>query len=279
MAGKAGQQVAPDDPRRACSHKHCGIGKVLLPQREQLGAHRSRQPRPVEQPEDDRNAEVDKNRAPGHRQRRRECHPEGQLGEGPHHLDEPLDHVVDPATEIAGDAAQGDADQETDEDPQQADGQRDPRPVDDPRKQVAAEAIGPEEEERAALRRAYKVEIAVQEAPELVLVPTAEKAQRLDLGGVLRVPPLHGGQVEFHAVAVDERPDEPAFVDQLDRLRGRINAFRIPGVEVVRGDHLAHQGGCIDQEQDHAGNERDPVALELPPHDLPLRSAVKLLLL
>ena len=68
-----------------------------------------------------------------------------------------IDHV-DPAAVIAGDAADDDAEREADRDADQADRQRDARAVDDARQHVAAEPVGAEQEQRAALGRADEVE-------------------------------------------------------------------------------------------------------------------------
>ena len=65
----AHEQVAADHALRRSAHQHRGRGEILLAQRKELGAHRARQARPVEQAEDDGDAEVDEHRAPVHRQR------------------------------------------------------------------------------------------------------------------------------------------------------------------------------------------------------------------
>src|SRR5206468_5510406 len=123
-----------------------------------------------------------------------------------HHLDEALDHVVDPAAVIAGDAAEREADHEAHGDAEEAHGERDARAIHDAGKYLAPEPVGAEEIERAALRRAEEVEAAVDYLPEAVFVAEAEEAHLVDLRRVVGVLAPQRFQVELHVVAVDERP-------------------------------------------------------------------------
>src|SRR5229473_142909 len=111
------------------------------------------------------------------------------MREGLDHLDAALDQDVCPATVIAGNAADHDAEREADDDADQADRQRDPRAVDDARQQVAAEPVGAEQEQLAAFGWADEMDIACDQAPELVAVAMAQKADRLALLRVRRVHP------------------------------------------------------------------------------------------
>src|SRR5882724_5737311 len=96
-------------------------------------------------------------------------------------LDQALDQDVDPAAVIAGDAADDDAEGEADGDADEADGERDARAVEDAREHVAAEPVGAEQEERAAVGRAGKMEVALDETPEPIAVGVAEEADGLQL--------------------------------------------------------------------------------------------------
>mgnify|MGYP000334839055 CR=1 FL=1 len=93
-------------------------------------------------------AEVDEDRAPGHRKRRGQRHPQRQFRKGADDLDQALDQVVDPSAVVAGDTAQHDADRKAHQDAQQADRQRDAGAVDDPREHVAPDVVGAEQEAR-----------------------------------------------------------------------------------------------------------------------------------
>ena len=109
---------------------------------------------------------------------------------------------------IAGEPADDDAEHEADGDAEQADGQRDARAVDDARQHVAAEPVGAEQEQLAALGRADQMEVAFEQAPELVGVAAAEEAHLLHVVCVVGVFALQRVHVELHRAAVDERPDE-----------------------------------------------------------------------
>src|SRR3954468_17112902 len=279
VARERGQQVAADDACGARAHQDGGGGKVLLAQREQLRAHGAREAWPVEEGEDDGDAEVNQHRAPVHGQRRRERHPQRQLREGAHHLDEALDDVVEPAAVVAGDAAEGQADGEADDDAEEADGERDARAIDDAAEKVAAQAIGAQYIEGPAFGRADEVQAGIEEAPEAILVAQAQEAQAVDLAGIVGVVALQVLEVELHVGAVHERPDKASLVEEMQPLRRRVDVLRVARGEVVGRDQLAHQDRGIERRENDRRGDRDAVAAELPPHDLPLRGAVEALLL
>src|SRR5258707_11932925 len=143
------------------------------------------------------------------------------MREGLDDLDQALDQDVDPAAVIAGDAADDDAQGEADGDADEPDGQRDARAVEDAREQIAAEPVGAEQKERAALGRAGEMAIAVEEAPERIAIAVAEEADRLRLAGVFGIDAAQIAHVEMIIVAVDEGPDELPVMKQMDRLRRR----------------------------------------------------------
>src|SRR5271155_2469484 len=121
--------------------------------------------RPLDHSEDEGDAEIDQNRAPGSRQPRRQRHPQWQMREGLDDLDAALDQHVDPAAVIPGDTADYDAEGEADGHADQTDSQRDPRAINDARQHIAAKAVGSEQKQLAALSRANQVEIVRDEAP------------------------------------------------------------------------------------------------------------------
>src|SRR6266481_8218837 len=67
MAHKTRQQVSTNDARRPCSHEYCGGAKILFAQRQELGSHGSGEMSPFNHTEDQRNADIDEDRAPTHR--------------------------------------------------------------------------------------------------------------------------------------------------------------------------------------------------------------------
>src|SRR5947208_4915575 len=105
-------------------------------------------------------------------------------------LDAALDQDVGPAAVIAGDAADQDAERKADDDADQPDRQRDARAVDDARQEIAAEPVGAEQKERAALGRADQVQITREIAPEYVGIAVTEPAERLLLRRLRREDPV-----------------------------------------------------------------------------------------
>ena len=279
VAHEGGHEVAEHDAARPRAHQHRGGREVLLAQRQDLGADRAGEAGPVDQAEDDRDAEVDPQGVPGDRQGGRERHPQGQLGEAPDHLDRALHQAVDPAAVVAREPAQDDAEHEAHGDAEQAHGQRDAGAVDDAREHVAAEAVGAEQEQGAVLGRADEVEVGRYHAPEAVLVARAEEAQRVDLVRIERVLALQVLEVELEAEAVDVRPDEAALVPQMHVLRREVDEVGVAAVQVVGRDPLRDEDRAVHQREHPGRDHRDPVAAELPPHQLPLRGGVEALLL
>src|SRR3546814_9585410 len=86
-----------------------------LPQRQELRPDRPGEAGPVDQPADDGDPEIDHERAPVGRQRRRQRHPERKLRAALEDLDDPADDVVDPAAVVAGKPPDHDAEQERSE--------------------------------------------------------------------------------------------------------------------------------------------------------------------
>src|SRR5208282_4480444 len=116
---------------------------------------------------------------------------------------------------------------EADGDADEPDGERDAGTIDDAREHVAPEAVGAEEEERAALGRTDEVEAPLDQAPEAVGVAQAEEAEALDLGRIGGIDPAQGLHVEAGIDAVDEGPDEAAVVEEMHGLGRGVEEVRI----------------------------------------------------
>src|SRR5438132_526729 len=200
------------------------------------------------------------------------------MREGLDDLDAALDQDIGPAAVIAGDAADQDAEGEADDDTEQSDGQRDPRAIDDARQQIAAEPVGAEQEQLAALGRAHQVHIAVDPAPEFVWIAVAQEADRLVLLRVRCVDPAQIGHVEAVVVARDIGQGEVALAEDVDARRRRVDEVGMTAVEPVRREKFAKQDGHVKHQQQRARGQRDPVPAKPPPHQLPLRGAVEPLL-
>src|SRR5689334_20846805 len=97
-------------------------------------------------------------------------------------LGDALDHEIDPAAVIAREPPQDQRQREGERDADDADGERDARGIDDAAQHVAAEPVGSQQEEGAALGRTDEMKRAFDQAPELVRLATAEKAQLLPFG-------------------------------------------------------------------------------------------------
>ena len=122
-----------------------GHDKIFFTQRQKLPPHHTRQPRPANQRENDHNAKVGLDYAPGGRQGDTERHPERQGGNGADKLDDTLDNHIDRAAKVAGDAAHHHADQRTDGNAHQPNRQGDARSIDNARQEIAPAVIGAKE--------------------------------------------------------------------------------------------------------------------------------------
>src|SRR5579863_1642957 len=194
------------------------------------------------------------------------------------HFDNALNKDVGPAAVIPGDAADHDTEREADRDADKTDGQRNPCAIDDARQQIATEPVGAEQEQLPAIGRADEMEACRDEAPEQVFVALAEKAQGLVLCRVGRVDTLQIIHVEMVVVALDIGRGEPVFAKNVNMLRRRVDEVGVAGIEPVRRDDLADQGRRVHRQQQTAGDHRDAVTAQPPPHQPPLRRLVETLL-
>ena len=172
------------------------------------------------------------------------------MGEALKDLGDPLDHHVDPAAVIARQPSQDERERKGEDDADHADGERDPRRIDDAAEHVAPQPVGAEQEQGAALRRADEMERGGYHSPELVAFAAAEEAQRLRLGIVLGVDPLQGFEVALHLEAVDEGPEELALVHEVDALGRREDVLHMPCMQIVWRNPFADRAGKIHQRQE-----------------------------
>ena len=114
------------------------------------------------------------------------------------------------------------------------------------------------------------MEAALDQTPELIALAEAEEAELLRLAGVGRVDSLQRGRVALHLEAIDERSEERALVEEMNRLRAGEDVARMTRVQVVRRDPFADDRREVHQQQEDHGNDGWPVAAEAPPHELPL---------
>src|SRR6516165_3077675 len=136
---------------------------------------------PFDHAENYRDAEIDEQRTPTHRQDRRQRHPQRQVRKRLDDLNTALGQDVGPAAVISGDAADQDAEREADRHAEKANGQRNTRTVNHARQQVTAEPISAGQVQLPAPDRADEVEIAREQSPEAVFATMAEEADRLPL--------------------------------------------------------------------------------------------------
>ena len=176
MAGEAGQQMPADNPARAGAHQLRSRREILFPQGEQLGPHGTGQAGPVQQAEDQGNAEIDPQGRPGDRQRGGQRHPQRQHREGPQHFDDSLYDRIDPTAVISGQPADADAEEKADRDADKADGQRYPRTDRQAGEHVASHPVRSEQEQGAAPCGAEQADIHLDQAPEPVGLAAAQEA-------------------------------------------------------------------------------------------------------
>ncbi len=265
--------------RGARAHELRGQHVILLAQRQELRAHRPRKVGPVEQAEDDRDAEIDDERAPGGGHDRGERHPERDMWQRLDDLDDALRHRIEEAAVVAGEAADDDAEDEADGDAEHADGERDPRPVKDAREDVAAKTVGAEEEERALLGWAEQAARRLEQAPELIRLAPAEETDLLHRLRIDDIVAPERVEVELHGVAIDEGADEAPLVEKVHGLRRSADEIGVAGLAAVGRDRLAEERHEIDEDQEGAGPDGEPVPPELDPHQPPLGGERRLLLL
>ena len=274
VAQEAGQQVAGDDRHRPGA-ANGGRGHVIFgAQLQQLAAHHPRQAGPADHAQDDGDHEVDAQRRPLDRHRRRQRHPQRNGGQRLQELDDALHQHVHRTAEEAGDAAEQAAERKADRHPDQADRERHPRPVQHPRQHVAPQAVGAEREQHPRFVHPQEVDAERNQAEQPVLVTGYEEPHGK---GLLPVDGKHLGarhRVAGHLQAVHERRAQAALVRQPHARGRRVQVLRVAPVAARHREEVGEDGQQVDDAQRHAADQRQPVAHEAAAHERPTRSDV-----
>src|SRR5581483_5429900 len=130
-----GKQVTCEDPEGAAAEPLRGLDELAPAKRRDLGAREARVPRPAERTQ--RDDDVPHARPEDRRERDRE----EQSRKREEDVDQPRQRLVDPAAAVARERAEEGADDERDHDGRGADRERYASAVEDPRRDVAPEAV------------------------------------------------------------------------------------------------------------------------------------------
>src|ERR1700730_1070466 len=193
-------------------------------------------------------------------------------------LDPALDQDIGPSPVIAGNPSDQDAQREADGNAQKPDGQREARPVDHARQEIAPESVGSGQEQLPAVSRANKVQIAGKQPPEAICTTMTEEAYWLPFLRVGLIDSLKIIHVEPVVIPINKGWDEMALIEDPDSLRRGIDKIRVPRIQIIRGEEFTQEDRQIHRQKYRAGQNCDPVAAQLPPHHSPLRRHVKALL-
>src|SRR6266446_7847339 len=193
-------------------------------------------------------------------------------------LDAALDQDIGPSPVIAGNPSDQDAQRETDCNAEKPDGQREARPVDHARQQIAPESVGSGQEQLPAVGRANKVQVAGKQPPEAICTTMTEEAYWLPLLRVRRIDSLQVVHVEPVVIPINKGWGETALIEDPDSLWRGIDKIRVPRIQIIRGEEFAKEDRQIHRQKYRAGQKGDPVAAQLPPHHSPFRRHVKALL-
>ena len=208
-----------------------------------MAAHAARDGRPSEQHEDRGQRQEDRPRRHHERQRRTQRQHHVDRRQHEHELGEARQQQVDAPARIPRDAADDAAEQRGAERGEDRQRQREPGAVHETREDVAAVAVGAEQQQRRAA-----LGIGGHEHP------AGKPAQRHTLGGDLVEPPF---EAAHHALAVDEGRAR-AGVPQPHRRGRRIEQVGEPAVRRVRREPGRGHGRERDHGQDHhAGAPHD----------------------
>ena len=137
--------------------------------------------------------------------------------------------------------------------------------------------VGAEQVERAFFPDAEQMQPARDQPPQTILVAAHQQVDRKAHRRVLPAVQGEGVHVALGSQVVHERPqmEAAAGVDEVDLLRRAQDVVGVAFVDVVGGEELAEQGAGDDEEGDDCGpHHRQPVRLELAPHQPPLRRDV-----
>src|SRR5215468_1905958 len=124
VAQERRHHVAQDDAHPRAAGEPRGQHEVLLAQRQEAAAHFAAKRRPADQRQDHGDGEEHLDRRPVARQGGGQREPDRDGGHRLQELDQALDHLVDEAAEIAGDAAKYHAEDDAERDGNETDGHR-----------------------------------------------------------------------------------------------------------------------------------------------------------
>src|SRR6266436_9062592 len=105
-------------------------------------------------------------------------------------LNAALDQDIGPSPVIAGNPSDQDAQRKADGNAQKPDSQREARPVDHTRQEIAPQSVCSGQEQLPAVSRANKVQVAGKQPPEAICATTTEEAYWLPLLQVRRIDSL-----------------------------------------------------------------------------------------
>ena len=153
--------------------------------------------------------------------------------------------------------AEGDADE--------ADGERDPGAIDDPREEIAPQHVGAHQIERP-LARAEEMDVGRDDSQQQIGRAMDEELQRERLGLVGGIAALEGLHVQLLGDPIDHRrPLQPALDDEMRPLRCRQRMARLQ-LRIIGRHEAAEDHHEIEQPDHHEARQRQPMGAELPPH-------------
>ena len=229
-------------------------------------------------------AEVGGHDGPVARYRRREGHPQGNGGKGGDQVHAAHHHPIHHSAEEPGQPAQQDPEQGAEHHPHQADGQGDTRGVHGAGEQVAAQAVGTEQEQRRPRAGGEQVQPRREQPPQQVLETRGQEAHRVERRGVAHVHVAEGFGIALPAQLGDERAartrrGQLAGGEPADGVGRAAHVVREPLQRGVGRHHVGQQGAQVEHREHRRRHRGQPVASELEPHEPPLRGDVVTFLL
>src|SRR5262249_44159766 len=143
--------------------------------------------------------------------------------------------------------------------------------------EIATQSISPGQKEMPSLGRTKEVQIPRKQPPEAIFTTTAEEADRFPFA-VARIDTLQGVHVEPVIKAINKWGYQSAIIEDPDPLWRSVNEIGVAGVQVIGSEELTNQDRRIHHQKDHAGQNGNPMAAQLPPNHSPLGRHIKALL-
>src|SRR6266568_2482117 len=271
-----GHHVAEDDPRLAATDELGRHDEILLLEGDESPPDDPGELGPADQRYDDRDGEVNLHNAPIGGKRSGQAHPEGNRRNRAQDLDDPLDDRIDRPAEIAGYAAQDDAQHQTQGHADQAYRHRRSRRVHEARPEVASVRVRSHQEQRLARLGAFdgnQVTVGRDEAQQLIRLSMAEELDRYLGARVGNVDPLEREGIARSFQRVHVRP-EASLVGPVNRLRRHQRSLGLGFRRIDVGEEVGEQRNQIKRNQDDGPAHRELVLAKAPPDELPLRCGV-----